>query len=139
MGPFFFMKLKVSYEKWENHFSQARPVFAPAVSGDATLRSAPWLRPVIHCSFLALETGAVCLSVITSAGSLEDCTLQILVYILIRPWCQLRRNATKHQYISGSPNKSHCFSQEYCNTPFPGLASISLLLALGPNWCLRRR
>lgn len=34
------MKLKVSYEKWENHFSRVLPVFAPAVSGDATLRSA---------------------------------------------------------------------------------------------------
>lgn len=125
------MKLKVSYEKWENHFSQVLPVFAPCCLGGCHSEVSPWLTPVIQCGSPALETGAVCLSVITSAGSLRDCTLQILVYIFIR--CQLPRNAMKLQSISGSPNKSPCALQEYCNTPFPGLSTNSLLLALGPN------
>lgn len=44
------MKLKVSYEKWENHFSQVLPVFAPGHLRGCHSEVSPWLTPVIHCS-----------------------------------------------------------------------------------------
>lgn len=88
------------------------PVFAPCCLRGYCSEVSLWLEPVIHRGFLCLETGAVCLDVITSAGSLKGCTSQILAFILIRPWCQLRRNAVKPQCISGSPDKRHCASWE---------------------------
>lgn len=75
------MKLHIYYEKnGKTTLAKYFLSLLPAVSGECHSEVSPWLTPVIHCVFLPLETGVVCLIVMTSAGGLE---------VLVRPWCQL--------------------------------------------------